>query len=700
MRRDIGHGPVGRTGQRARGPRNAVVAGAAPPGRPIGAYDDELVLRDLEVHPALESGGGAAGLGSLPVYVRRTFDDRLGEAVAAAERGRSGIAMLVGDSSTGKTRACWEAVRNLPAPWRIWHPVEPSPAAALWERLDGVAPHTVVWLNEARDYLLDPTYGPQNAAALRELLHDGARGPVLVLGTLWRKHWEILSAVPAASAEPDAYAQTRRLVGDKSIRVPEAFTEAELRSADAAALEDPRVAEALRDAGQGQLTQYLAGAPELVKRYRNATVAAQALIEAAMDARRLGHGRDLPPALLEAAVPGYVTDQQWTRIARDPDWLAEALRPLEEDCRGVLGPLTRHHPRPAHPQPPGVGYRLADYLEQVADRERKDVSAPPELWQALLDHGKPEDRVALRRAARERGLYRLAFAFDVRRAEDGEYLALLHAGHVLKDTHRYAEATAWFELAARTDTEDVADQVHAMWQAARLLDEAGRVDEAIAWYRRVAEDAPDGMNAMWAVIDLSRSASRVEGTVAWLRGLAARTGAHVHRDGARAAEEADMLLEDVRALEAGRVGNVGTIDAGAAHAGAAHDTASRAGAARAEVPYAMDDWPMEPGTVRRWIKGVEVTDLWEAAGAAARAGRIGEAVAWYRKAAELDDDGATREAADLLTASGRRAEGERLRRYGWEPVAFHGAEPEDMIARPWDARPRPPGDRTGTEPRR
>ncbi|MFF5113598.1 hypothetical protein [Streptosporangium sp. NPDC000509] len=49
------------------------------------------------------------------------------------------IAVLVGDSSTGKTRTCWEAVRALPELWRIWHSLAPSPAEALVEGLDQIA---------------------------------------------------------------------------------------------------------------------------------------------------------------------------------------------------------------------------------------------------------------------------------------------------------------------------------------------------------------------------------------------------------------------------------------------------------------------------------------------------------------------------------------------------------------------------------
>ena len=54
---------------------------------------------------------------------------------------------------------------------------------------------------------------------------------------------------------------------------------------------------AARSALDGEVViQFLAGAPELLARYRNAPPAAAALISAAMDARRLGMGAGLPQA--------------------------------------------------------------------------------------------------------------------------------------------------------------------------------------------------------------------------------------------------------------------------------------------------------------------------------------------------------------------------------------------------------------------
>ncbi|MCZ9343734.1 ATP-binding protein, partial [Streptomyces sp. TRM76130] len=86
-----------------------------------------------------------------PAYVRREHDRVLDKAVDDTMAGRSRIMVLVGASSTGKTRACWEAVQPLADQgWRLWHPFDPTRAQAALEQLHRVGPRTVVWLNEAQ----------------------------------------------------------------------------------------------------------------------------------------------------------------------------------------------------------------------------------------------------------------------------------------------------------------------------------------------------------------------------------------------------------------------------------------------------------------------------------------------------------------------------------------------------------------------
>ena len=171
-------------------------------GRPLAEVTDPFAL---EVHRPVQPEDAPPGLPVLPPYVPREHDEVLGQVVAAAADGRSGIAVLVGGSSTGKTRACWEALallRDRDPAWRLWHPIDPSrPDAALAE-LAGVRPRTVVWLNEAQFYL-DPAgagLGERVAAGLRELLRDPARGPVLVLATLWPEFWDSLTAFAHGAA--------------------------------------------------------------------------------------------------------------------------------------------------------------------------------------------------------------------------------------------------------------------------------------------------------------------------------------------------------------------------------------------------------------------------------------------------------------------------------------------------------------------
>jgi len=155
-------------------------------GMPLAQVTDPFVL---EVHRPVRPEDAPAGLPVLPAYVPREHDAVLGQVVAAAAGGRSQIAVLVGGSSTGKTRACWEALaplRDQDPPWRLWHPIDPSRPDAALQELKGVGPRTVIWLNEAQFYFdtAEAGLGEKVAAGLRELLRDPGR-PVLVLATMW-----------------------------------------------------------------------------------------------------------------------------------------------------------------------------------------------------------------------------------------------------------------------------------------------------------------------------------------------------------------------------------------------------------------------------------------------------------------------------------------------------------------------------------
>jgi len=129
--------------------------GVTVAGRPLAEVTDPFAL---EVHRPVQLRDAPPGLPVLPPYVPREHDQVLGQVVRAAAEGGSGVAVLVGGSSVGKTRACWEALallRDQDPAWRLWHPIDPSRPDAALRELPGIGARTVVWLNEAQFYL-DP----------------------------------------------------------------------------------------------------------------------------------------------------------------------------------------------------------------------------------------------------------------------------------------------------------------------------------------------------------------------------------------------------------------------------------------------------------------------------------------------------------------------------------------------------------------
>ncbi|MFC8407468.1 hypothetical protein ACFUG9_28355 [Streptomyces griseoincarnatus] len=357
---------------------------------------------DLEVHHAIHIAGEE---GELPAYVQREHDTHLQHLVRASQSGKSKLCVLVGESSTGKTRAAWEAIQRLSLDeWRLWHPFDPTRADAALAGLAAVGPKTVVWLNEAQHYLAHPEVGEKIAAALRTLLADTHRAPILVLGTLWPVHWDHLTSLPVQPGE-DPQAQSRQLLTGRQIHVPDAFTERDLVAVRSAAQADERLAQALAGAADRRITQFLAGVPALLDRYELSRAGTRALLDVAMDARRLGCGMDLPAAFLEEAAMGYLSESKLNSL--DDDWFEQAISYTGRAAHGNTALLRRTRRRPGTEGEDS--FRLADYMEQHGRRTRGRICPPASFWDAALRHlPRRTDVSALESAASAR--WRLRYA--------------------------------------------------------------------------------------------------------------------------------------------------------------------------------------------------------------------------------------------------------------------------------------------------
>lgn len=386
----------------------------SPLGQPIGA---NLNPFDLEIHHAIDGENGEV-TSVLPPYIARVEDSRLRQIVDQAKTHNS-IAVLVGGSSTGKTRMCWEAIQDL-AGWRLWHPLNPGRTEALLDALERrlILPRTVLWLNEIQYYLNTPgsDMGERIAAGLRELLRDRSRTPILALGTIWPEYWDFLTRWPAP-LQRDDHAQARQLLTGRGIVIPDSFEEVLLSDLPSAVKADVRIAKALSRSDK-RVTQFLAGAFELLSRYNAAPLATRALMDTAIDARRFSFGELLSESLLKDASSGYISDHAWNEL--HDDWFETALEYARQPCLGVSGPLTRIRSRSARPLA-NTAYQLADFLEEYGRRSRSYVMPPETFWKAIVANTDSSERlIDLAYEVNYRGRFRLAAWIYLMAADAGE----------------------------------------------------------------------------------------------------------------------------------------------------------------------------------------------------------------------------------------------------------------------------------------
>jgi hypothetical protein len=488
-------------------------------GRFVAELRDEEAFDEWEVHRPVEVTAAVPGV--LPLYVRRAHDGVLRSVVAQAAGGESRMVVLVGESSSGKTRACWEAVAELPAGWRLWHPLDPSPVQALANALrEGIAPRTAIWLNELQWYVGGQAgaLAEQVAAGLRVLLQTGASAPVLVLGTVWPEYWSVLTEPPVPGRGP-GHAQARALLEGKGVYLPAAFEARELEDAGTVGGHDLRLADALAHTVNGRITQYMAGAPALLERYRTAPPGAQALISAAMDASRLGGAAVVGRDFLQAAAEGYLGDDDYDALGEG--WLDDALAYTQQPSRSVRGLLSQVRARTGTDG--GDGWRLSDYMDHLGRSERQFTAPPASFWHAAREH-LPEAHLvrAVGQAAEARwrdaeaaGLYQRALDLgdlqagqelvwlwqERRRTEEGrrvqEQAALAGDGEALEELlepmleqEQYQEAERLVREAA--DRGSCTAQLHL----ARALMLEGEAEEAERWYSEVARCSdPDILRA-------------------------------------------------------------------------------------------------------------------------------------------------------------------------------------------------------------
>jgi predicted negative regulator of RcsB-dependent stress response len=444
-----------------------------PPSQPVKPQRRRLLPHRRRVSAAPELDP------DLPLFIDRDTGPKVAAWMREAASA-GGFLVLVGDSSVGKTRLLYETARRELADFAVL-----APDLGDGELVNALAqasfplPRLVVWLDELHRFLdgpyLPPGATPVTAGTLRRLLE--APTPVVLLGSMWPEHAaQLRGTIPdSAGGRPQPrYPGAVDVLDDRRCHqlTLTTFSGAERASAARLAGHDRRLAEALADR-QYNVTEALAGAPQLMRRYQQATPEQQAVLYAAIDARRLGIQAPLTYDLLQDAARGYLT-----RVQPDDAWFPAVLGELVRLERATAPLLEVPNPD----RSAVVGYTVADYLLQHASAQRRYERLPATTWDALVAHTHNLDDVdRLAESAAARLLYRYAEPLYRRAADVGIDRAARGLADLLAEQGRDEEALTALRACAHAGDWWAADRL------AGLLVDQGRVEEALTILRAAAD---------------------------------------------------------------------------------------------------------------------------------------------------------------------------------------------------------------------
>ncbi|MEU7582437.1 hypothetical protein AB0B50_33185 [Streptomyces sp. NPDC041068] len=369
---------------------------------------DQLRRLGLGVRPTRRTVGATA----LPPYVARDCDDELSVLLRQAAH-YGGLVIVTGGPLSGKTSTAWAVLRaSVAEDSRVFVAGGGTDLRDLPDQLrDRATGGThVVWLDDLDAHLAEPG----TPGVLARLTHDR----VLVLATMRDEAYDRHRFGHHPAARALSVAQT--------VEVPTEWSEAEL--ARLAAVEDARLADAVRWRGDLGITQFLALGPDLWEEWRRARRGRRLghlLVRAAIDLARHGITEAMPlEALIEVA--DEYAEQPMEREETYTDALAWAAS-LRTGAAGLLLPGAEEETWRA------CGTLVADAL-----RAPGFPAADQYVWWAMV-------KAARQHRPAEHGSMLAAARSDLRaRAEAGDGDVMRALGEFAGSAGDIADARHWY----------------------------------------------------------------------------------------------------------------------------------------------------------------------------------------------------------------------------------------------------------------
>ncbi|WP_447039537.1 tetratricopeptide repeat protein [Streptomyces sp. DSM 118878] len=460
--------------------RQSIVESASVAGRGGGlprAREADDAIR-LGVHPARRDGEAPVA-GALPPYVPRAVDRTLRETLRTAR-----CVVVVGESTAGKSRSAYEAMRAVLPNHRLAAPARRDALPALVTLLSRGGP-SVLWLDDLERFL-----GPGGLTSTTVARLTGDGGDTTVLATMRTAEYDRFGARGLQLAGEEERAALREgreiLEAARVVFMDRLWSPDELRAAGEHA-DDPRIAGALRQTEHFGLAEVLTAGPELLRDWRRAWSPgthprAAALVAAAVDCRRSGLDQPVSREILDELHDHYLRARGGHRLRPEP--LEEAWQWALTPVHGASSLLI-----PAGPNDEEPGFLAFDYL---IDQPEHDP-VPREVWTMLIA---------------------LADASQVRHVADAAFWRVRTAFHTAVDSGNvddvYSRATAlgdrgeWDEAIALLTEALEASQAEPAAQDSQEQNESlsGEVTlrHQIAFYRMLAGDHAEAQEMFRALL--------------------------------------------------------------------------------------------------------------------------------------------------------------------------------------------------------
>ncbi|WTO37963.1 sel1 repeat family protein [Streptomyces achromogenes] len=448
-------------------------AHGAPPAAPTAKPTRSLAGEADPILLGVRQTRECAGHDPLPPYVARDADAGIDRALAAAAE-TGGLVLIRGDSTSGKTRAAFEAMIRVLPDRHLLQPRRHSsfgPCVEAARTLARRGEHCVVWLDDLEHYL-----GPAqlDEVALRQLVLSGA---VLIATMRLSEHHRRAPRATGTAKGDDAYARIDLsdpvLKAAHVIDLHRKWSDGEL--ARAGKQTDPRLREALAHHQRYGIAEYLSAGPHLWNRWRNARYAGgntrgHALVSVAIDLARAGLG-PVPIDLIASLHTDYLADEESAMLMPEP--LDEAVAWATRDPLGVSRLLV----------PAGKDlWRPFEYLVDMVAQLPDPPPVPESVREAAVRHASSvHERYSVGVSCYEAGRQDMAFRAFLPSAEAGHVDSMLYVGSILLDQGKEAAAETWWRRLAK------AGNTRGMLNLGVRHSRKGRHKKAEKWWRRAFE---------------------------------------------------------------------------------------------------------------------------------------------------------------------------------------------------------------------